>query len=92
MLGLAAAQLLQRPGYRILLSAPSRKAADQVFVQLHRLLPAAIEQGETIVWNSSQLAFYSPDALLEQRPEADLLLIDEAAAIPTPLLQDLLLV
>lgn len=90
VLGLAAAQLLERSGCRILLTAPSRKAADQVFVQLRRLVPEALEQGEKIVWRGSQLAFYSPDALLAQRPEADILLIDEAAAIPTPLLQDLL--
>ncbi|GAA4494068.1 tRNA(Met) cytidine acetyltransferase TmcA [Pseudaeromonas paramecii] len=90
VLGLAAAQLLQRPGYRVLLTAPSRKATEQVFVQLRRLLPEALEQGERIELGSSQLTFYSPDALLEQQPEADLLLIDEAAAIPTPLLQDLL--
>ncbi|MCD8547647.1 MAG: GNAT family N-acetyltransferase, partial [Aeromonadaceae bacterium] len=88
--GLAAASLLERPGYRIVLCAPSRNAAEQVCVHLRRRLPNAREQAERIELASSQLTFYSPDAVLELAPPADLLLIDEAAAIPTPLLQDLL--
>ena len=38
----------------------------------------------------TKLSFYSPDELQQQKPEADLLLIDEAAAIPVPLLSDFL--
>jgi tRNA(Met) cytidine acetyltransferase len=36
------------------------------------------------------LRFLAPDALLAQRPHADLLIVDEAAGIPAPLLEQML--
>lgn len=39
--------------------------------------------------SGGRLDFIAPDALLQQRPAADLLLVDEAAAIPVPMLQTL---
>jgi len=42
-------------------------------------------QGQTIT-----LQFYAPDALLTQSPKLDLLLVDEAASLPLPVLQEFL--
>lgn len=42
-------------------------------------------QGQTVT-----LKFYAPDALLEQPPKLELLLVDEAASLPLPVLQGFL--
>lgn len=75
-LGLAAAELLQQPGYRVLVTAPRREHAARLLA--HAGHPQA------------HLEFWPPDALLRESTPADLLLVDEAAAIPTPLLATLL--
>ncbi len=73
-LGLAAAKLYQQ-GYRnIIVCAPSKKMAAMVFQYAGDAREA--------------LKFYSPDELQQQKPVAELLLVDEAAAIPLPLLSD----
>ncbi len=75
-LGLAAAALIeQRQCQHIIVCAPSRKTAEVVFRH------AADTKG---------LCFYAPDELLRQSVKTDLLLIDEAAAIPLSLLNQLL--
>ncbi|MEZ5534781.1 MAG: GNAT family N-acetyltransferase [Thiolinea sp.] len=68
VLGMAAQQLLES-GQRVLLTAPSRAAAETVF--RHTSLPPD---------------FVAPDELLQSLPPADVLLVDEAAAIPVPML------
>ncbi|SEB08543.1 tRNA(Met) cytidine acetyltransferase TmcA [Marinobacterium iners] len=78
-LGIAAARLLQQ-GKRVILTAPSRAATSAVFERVQALAPDCM----------SQLLFASPDDLLHQPVQADLLLVDEAAAIPTPVLVELL--
>ncbi|EGV32234.1 protein of unknown function DUF699 ATPase [Thiorhodococcus drewsii AZ1] len=84
-LGIAAGRLLCETELRILLTAPKRASVDSVFAHLDCVLT------ETERPNARErILFLSPDAIVEERPEADLLLIDEAAAIPTPLLDALL--
>jgi len=84
-LGIAAGRLLCETELRILLTAPKRASVDSVFAHLDCVLT------ETERPNARErLLFLSPDAIVEERPEADLLLVDEAAAIPTPLLDALL--
>lgn len=56
---------------KVLVTAPSKKTAEVVFRHA----------GE-----SNQLCFIAPDQLCHEFPKADLLLIDEAAAIPSSLL------
>jgi len=90
-LGLAAGQLLLQEGARrIVLSAPSREAVDSVFRQASGLLPDSTRVGNCLGWRDAELQFIAPDQLLMQRPEADLLLVDEAAAIPVAMLQGML--
>ena len=79
-LGIAAAQLQQAGKTRLIITAP-QPAAAQVALQTCRAV-----LGPDI---AAQLQFWPLDRLLAEQPAADLLLIDEAAAIPAPLLQAL---
>ena len=88
-LGLAAAQLLQQGAKRVLVTAPNRQAVRPIFEQAARLL--AIEVcGNALCWQGAVLQFIAPDQLLASNESADLLLVDEAAAIPVIMLQGLL--
>lgn len=80
-LGIAAAQLQLAGKSRLIITAPQPAAASIALETCSRLLGVA---------TPSQLQFWPLDRLLTEKPGADLLLIDEAAAIPTPQLQALL--
>ncbi|MFP4246229.1 MAG: GNAT family N-acetyltransferase, partial [Halochromatium sp.] len=85
-LGIAAGCLVAEQRLRIIVSAPRRSAVDTLFVHAQAILrtTAAAE-------TDPLLHFAAPDALLATSPPADLLLIDEAAGIPAPLLEQLLM-
>ena len=54
---------------------------DLVVQQAHQILPEAkINRGE-LLWQGGQLRFMAPDALLIEKPHADLLLV--ALAVPS---------
>ncbi|SEA83899.1 GNAT family N-acetyltransferase [Alkalimonas amylolytica] len=78
-LGLAAAELAQHDK-QILLTAPNESAA--AICQQHFAAHTGTKQ-------QALLRFLPIDVLLKQQPHADVVLVDEAAAIPTPLLQQL---
>ena len=80
-LGIAAAELAKRGIKNIIICAPSKKTAAMVFK--HAELSFVISNKDE---HESNLSFFSPDELQQQKPKADLVLIDEAAAIPMPLL------
>ncbi|MFA0438375.1 hypothetical protein BCU70_03640 [Vibrio sp. 10N.286.49.C2] len=89
-LGLAAKKILCEPNKRILVTAPSKNAVLPIFEHAQSsTMPgdANIGNGTISADNHSVLAFISPDELLEQLPDCDLLLVDEAAAIPVPMLK-----
>lgn len=71
---------LHEPQKKLLITAPSRAAADAVFARLQDLPPE----------RRALICFVAPDVLLQSLPAADLLLVDEAAALPVPVLQQLL--
>ncbi|GAB4349790.1 MAG: GNAT family N-acetyltransferase [Gammaproteobacteria bacterium] len=89
-LGIAAAQLMREHGQRIAVTAPRRDAIEALLEQATRLLPNAEHHDDRIAGFSGELRFLPPDRLLHERPGCDVVFVDEAAAIPTPLLSDLL--
>ncbi|WP_125563019.1 GNAT family N-acetyltransferase [Pseudoalteromonas rubra] len=84
LLGRLAAGL---PELSFVLCAQQRRAVHNSFVHLG----AALDKSVTDKLNQlANLRFMPPDQLLAQRPSCDVLLVDEAAAIPVPVLMALL--
>ena len=86
-LGLASAELMASKTMSIVVTAPSSKAVLPLYEHLCARIPQAIRVKDKVVFQNSTLQFYSPDRLLKEMPDCDLLLVDEAAAIPIPMLQ-----
>jgi len=85
-LGLAAAKLHQQYNNKIIITAPSRRACESAFQHYAKALgDINFEQP-----NSGLLVFMPPDEIIETRPECHLLMVDEAASIPSPLLKSML--
>ncbi len=83
-LGMAAARLMQSRNLHILVTAPSLASVAPLFRHAELgLQDAVIKRGE-IGFGQSSLRFVAPDELISQTPDCDLLLVDEAAALPLP--------
>jgi tRNA(Met) cytidine acetyltransferase len=89
-LGLAAGQLLAAGLPRILVTAPRLAAVAPFFHHAAAGLPGSRSHNDRIEFGQGEICFLPPDALCQGHEPADLLLIDEAAAIPAPLLERLL--
>ena len=89
-LGLAAGGLLEKGIKNIIITAPRLTTSDPVFKHAKQLLPSTKDDRGIINYQQACLQYIAPDALLEQQPEADLVMVDEAAAIPLPILEQLL--
>ncbi|MCA9541937.1 MAG: tRNA(Met) cytidine acetyltransferase, partial [Myxococcales bacterium] len=92
-LGIAVGRLLaEQPEKRrdILLVAPTLTAVGPVFAHAGRLLGARPAADGTLTGPGGTLRFAAPAELVGPLPEASLVLIDEAAALPLPLLSRLL--
>ena len=91
-LGIAAAQLLITSRVKkILVCAPNKQATATLFRHADLILKAAQEQNHTKHLNPGSLEFIAADTLLDQYPQCDLLIIDEAAALPVPTLEALVI-
>ncbi|MEZ8284479.1 GNAT family N-acetyltransferase [Vibrio splendidus] len=90
-LGIAAAELLvERHGLNIIVTAPSVKAVEPVFAHAsQRLDPCEVVNATHVSHQGGSLRFVAPDELLKSKPDCDLLLVDEAAAIPIPMLKSM---
>ncbi|WP_243834642.1 tRNA(Met) cytidine acetyltransferase TmcA [Psychromonas algarum] len=73
-LGIAAATLVNRGLSKILICAPSKQAVSTLYKHAALILDDPN--------NHIKLEFIAPDALALEKPSCDLLIIDEAAAIP----------
>ena len=89
-LGLAAAQLLKDKSVKILLTAPRYKACDAAFSALTAALDGIAIKQAGLRYQQSSLQFMAPDEILRTGECADILLVDEAASIPLPMLNQLL--
>ncbi|MBK5964387.1 GNAT family N-acetyltransferase [Thiocystis minor] len=87
-LGLAAGHLLRAGDGRILVTAPRRASVDPVFWHAEAVLRET--EHPAVAAAIGRLSFQSPAELVANGPDADLLLVDEAAGIPAPLLETLL--
>ncbi len=89
-LGIAAARLLNERPRRILVTAPRVSAVLSLFIHARKLLPQAKGQAGCLTIPGGEIRFVAPDELIRQAYPCDLLLVDEAAAIPGPMLELLL--
>jgi tRNA(Met) cytidine acetyltransferase len=88
-LGMASAQLMKGSGLKIIVTAPRSESLLAVFS--HAASQLGIDQhGTLLAFENSVLEFVAPDELIRSNPAADLVLVDEAAAIPSPMLAILL--
>lgn len=91
LLGMAAAQLLRAGRRRIVVTAPGLSAVDTLMEHALSELPDSRRVRNGIQWGQGEIVFVAPDALLSDTTLlAELLIIDEAAAIPLQLLERLL--
>ncbi|MCG6968453.1 MAG: GNAT family N-acetyltransferase [Gammaproteobacteria bacterium] len=89
-LGIAAARLMRQGVKTIIVTAPRRAAVFPVFQCAQSLLPDARAVKGKLTCGDSTLRFVAPDELLQQRYACNLLLVDEAAAVPAALLEQYL--
>ena len=89
-LGLLAARLLTSGIKNIAVTAPRLRATNILFKHIAECLPDAVVSRGSVTLNGASIQFYSPEQLITEGIKADLLLIDEAAAIPVPLLTSFL--
>lgn len=86
LLGVAAAELLKQGKQKIVVTAPSYASVDTLFNHAAKQLADAQLGHGQLFWNDGEIQFVAPDALLENELEADVLLVDEAAALTMPML------
>lgn len=85
-LGLVAARLLKSGIRNIAITAPRLRATDVLFKHIAESLPDSTVDRGCVKLGDSVIQFYSPDELIKGDIDAEVLLVDEAAAIPVPLL------
>jgi tRNA(Met) cytidine acetyltransferase len=93
-LGIAAADLLTQNNKQIIITAP-RKANLKIFYQ-HAILQSLNQPKTKSTHDNSSnitdsIVFMAPDELLINKPEACLLIVDEAGAIPVQMLEKMVI-
>ncbi len=89
-LGIAAAQLLRGGVTSVIVTGPGMDCAASVFKHARALLPDAVGGPGQLHHGAGSMRYLAPDKLLEQYTPAHLLLVDEAAALPVAILEQLL--
>lgn len=93
-LGIAAARLLQRGRERILVTAPSRESVETLLHHARQTLGSELTtdnvDGLTTL-SGAELRFLPVQELLDLKPAAEVVLVDEAAAIPPQILEAILM-
>ena len=89
-LGFVSAQLIEKNDITIIISAPKLSVANPLFKHLQEQCSNGNYSRAKFKYKKSQVKFVAPDLLLDSLPFADILLVDEAAAIPLSMLERLL--
>jgi len=92
-IGIACAQLLQQGKKNLVLTAARPAMVQAALQHAQLLLPESVREGDALEWQQSVIRFVAPDALLSDQPSRDVIdavFVDEAAALPVPLLTKLL--
>ncbi|AJR06701.1 tRNA(Met) cytidine acetyltransferase [Photobacterium gaetbulicola] len=89
-LGLAAASLLAEREIKIVVTAPSYLASQTVFRHVAEQFGLEFTDQKRLEVGKGSIVFVAPDVLLSELPSADFVMVDEAAAIPAPVLTALL--
>ena len=88
-LGIAAARLMAERGSRIIVTGPGRRAVDVVFRHASASLSDTSGERDSLHHGDGVLRYIPAWQLAQQRPDVDLVLVDEAAALPVELLETL---
>lgn len=88
-LGLTLALRAQQKPLKVVLTAPGKRALDALFERVEALLGPVQWQGDSGRAGPLSLEYRAPAELAEAPVAADLLVVDEAAAIATPVLAQL---
>ena len=91
LLGMAAAELLKAGKQHVLVTAPSPANIQTLLFHAHQQLPSSKLSATSVTWQDAMIEFMAPDAILQAQPTTDLLIIDEAAAIPANMLEQYLI-
>ncbi|GAK86012.1 predicted P-loop ATPase fused to an acetyltransferase [Vibrio ponticus] len=88
-LGIASAQLMLERNMRVVVTSPNIGNVTPLFDHAAHLLKGAERSKLKLNWQNSSIQFVAPDEVVRGEFECDLLLVDEAAAIPLPMLQSM---
>ncbi|WP_088332045.1 GNAT family N-acetyltransferase [Lacimicrobium sp. SS2-24] len=89
-LGIAATQIIERTGKKILITAPTLAQTQKVFEHAKQHMTVSEQTPSHLISaTGGSLLFQPVDQIIKTRTAADMLLVDEAAAIPAPLLKTL---
>lgn len=86
-LGIAAAKLVNTGISKILVCAPNKQASYTLFKHASLLITGNEKHQYCIEKDNQYIHFIAPDRLFADTPNCDLLIIDEAAAIPVSMLE-----
>ena len=92
-LAIACAQLMkahERDEFSLIITAPDIQALSVFYRQLKQSLTSLKQQGNSITFGKARLTFMAVDQLIRAPIKVNLVLVDEAAAIPVYLLEQLL--
>ena len=85
-LGITIARLLTSGLTNVVITAPRLSATDIIFKHIAGTLEDAVVMRGCVKYGEATVKFYSPDNLVQENIKADILFVDEAAAIPVPIL------
>ncbi|WP_413112476.1 GNAT family N-acetyltransferase [Thaumasiovibrio sp. DFM-14] len=83
--GIALAELLLERDLDVIITAPQRSSVDAMIMMFEQRLVVQGKQNRWVFRNST-ISYVAPDALLDSLPMADVVIVDEAAAIPISIL------